>query len=143
MNPTQQKAIDFIESQRGEAREVAREIWKFAEVALEEHKSAALLEDVLEGAGFEVQRGVGDLPTAFIARWGEGGPVVGILAEYDALPHCGPAHDAQGHGCGHNLFGTASSYAALAAAHALKATNTPGQIVCFGCPAEETLEGKV
>ncbi len=143
MDAIKQKAIDFIETQRGEAREIAREIWGFAEVALEEFQSAELLEDLLEQSGFEVQRGVGDLPTAFIARWGEAGPTVGILGEYDALPHCGPAHDQQGHGCGHNLFGTACAYAAIAMARALRETGTPGRVVCFGCPAEETLEGKV
>jgi aminobenzoyl-glutamate utilization protein B len=138
-----QKAIDFIETQRGEAREIAREIWGFAEVALEEFKSADLLADLLEQFGFEVQRGVGDLSTAFIARWGEGGPAVGILGEYDALPHCGPSHSEQGHGCGHNLFGTACAYAGIAVARALEGSGTPGRIVVFGCPAEETLEGKV
>ncbi|MEE9276000.1 MAG: amidohydrolase [bacterium] len=143
MEEIKKKAIDFIESQRGEAREVAREIWGFAEIALEETRSAELLEDVMEQAGFEVQRGVGDLPTAFIARWGDSGPAVGFLAEYDALPHCGATHADQGHGCGHNLLGTGSVYAALAAARALKDTGTPGRVVCFGCPAEETLEGKV
>ena len=100
MDAIKQKAIDFIESQRGEAREISREIWSFAEVALEEFKSAELLEDLLEQSGFEVQRGVGGLPTAFIARWGDSGPTIGILGEYDALPHCGPSHDQQGHGCG-------------------------------------------
>lgn len=143
MDPIQKKAIGYIDSQRGEAREVSREIWKFAEPALTEFKSSALLCDVLEGAGFQVQRGVGDLPTAFIAKWGDSGPTVGILGEYDALPHCGAAHDQNGHGCGHNLFGTGCAYAAIATARALRETKTPGRIVCFGCPAEETLEGKV
>ncbi|MDP6277838.1 MAG: amidohydrolase [Nitrospinota bacterium] len=143
MDSLKQKALDFIESQRGEARDISREIWRFAEVALEEFKSAELLEDLLEQNGFEVQRGVGDLPTAFIARGGEGGPVIGILGEYDALPHCGPSHSEQGHGCGHNLFGTACAYAGIAALRALKEGGTPGQVVVYGCPAEETLEGKV
>lgn len=143
MEPIKQKALDYIDSQSGEAREISREIWRFAEVALEEFKSAELLEDLLEQNGFAVQRGVGDLPTAFIAQAGEGGPVIGILGEYDALPHCGPTHDAQGHGCGHNLFGTACSYAGIAIARALRDTGTPGQVVVYGCPAEETLEGKV
>ncbi|MEE9256514.1 MAG: amidohydrolase, partial [bacterium] len=143
MDAIKQKSLDYIEAQRGEAREIAREIWGFAEVALEEFKSAELLEDLLEQNGFEVQRGVGDLPTAFIARAGEGGPAIGILGEYDALPHCGPTHSDQGHGCGHNLFGTACAYAAIAAARALRESGTPGQVVFFGCPAEETLEGKV
>ncbi len=143
MDALKQKALEYLDAQAGEAREIAREIWNFAEIALEEFKSAELLEDVLEENGFEVRRGVGDLPTAFIARWGEDGPAVGILGEYDALPHCGDSHEKQGHGCGHNLFGTASAYAAIAAARALRESDAKGQIVCFGCPAEETLEGKV
>ncbi|MFQ5895946.1 MAG: amidohydrolase [Nitrospinota bacterium] len=143
MEGIKQKALDFIDTRFGKAQEVAREVWGYAEIALEEHRSAKLLADVLERAGFEVQRGVGELPTAFIARWGERGPTVGLLAEYDALPHCGPSHDKTGHGCGHNLLGTASVYAALASAHALREGGIPGQVVCFGCPAEETLEGKV
>ena len=73
MDPTKRKALDYIDSQSGEAREISRVIWQFAEVALEEFKSAELLEDLLEQNGFAVQRGVGDLPTAFIARAGEGG----------------------------------------------------------------------
>ncbi len=124
-------------------REISRKIWGYAEIALEEHRSAKLLADVLEEEGFEVQNGVGDLPTAFIARWGEKGPVVGMLAEYDALPNCGETHDRSGHGCGHNLLGTGTVYAAIAAARAIRDANLPGQVVCFGCPAEETLEGKV
>ena len=143
MEAIKQKALTYIETQCGEAKEIAREIWSFAEVALEEFRSAELLEDLLEQNGFEVQRGVGDLPTAFIARAGEGGPTIGILGEYDALPHCGPSHSEQGHGCGHNLFGTACAYAGIAAHRALREAGAPGQVVVFGCPAEETLEGKV
>ena len=70
MDDLKRHAVDYLDGQAGEAREIAREIWNFAEIALEEFKSAELLEDVLEQHGFEVQRGVGDLPTAFIARWG-------------------------------------------------------------------------
>ncbi len=143
MDALKQKALDYLDAQAGEAREIARQIWRFAEIALEEFQSSELLEDVLEQNGFEVQRGVGDLPTAFIARWGDSGPAVGILGEYDALPHCGDSHEKQGHGCGHNLFGTASAYAAIAAARALREAGAEGRVVCFGCPAEETLEGKV
>lgn len=143
MEALKRKALDCLDALADEAREVAREIWSFAEIALEEFRSAALLADVLERNGFEVQRGVGDLPTAFIARWGAEGPAVGVLGEYDALPHCGESHEKQGHGCGHNLFGTASAYAAVAAARALREAGAKGRVVCFGCPAEETLEGKV
>ncbi len=137
------KAAEFIDARRPRAEEIAREIWGYAETAFEEHKSSKLLADALEEEGFEVQRGVGDLPTAFIARWGEGGPAVGLLAEYDALPNCGETPDQNGHGCGHNLLGTGTIFAAVAAARALREANRPGRIVCYGCPAEETVEGKV
>ena len=143
MDSIKRKALDFTDARLDKAREVSREIWGYAEIALEEHRSAKLLEDLLEEEGFEVQRGVGDLPTAFIARWGESGPTVGMLAEYDALPNCGEIHDQQGHGCGHNLLGAGTVYAAMAAARAIREANLPGRVLCFGCPAEETLEGKV
>ena len=136
-------ALEFIESQRGEAKQISREIWNFAEIALEEFKSSELLVELLQQYGFDVQYGVGDLPTAFIATWVDSGPTIGILGEYDALPHCGDQHDKNGHGCGHNLFGTACVYAAISISKALERTKTPGKIICFGCPAEETLEGKV
>lgn len=143
MEAIKQKALDFIDSRFANAQEIARETWRLAEIALEEHRSSKLLADLLEEEGFAVQRGVGDLSTAFIARWGERGPAVGMLAEYDALPNCGETHEQTGHGCGHNLLGTGTAFAALATARALREANLPGRVICYGCPAEETLEGKV
>src|SRR5262249_22590270 len=102
---------------------VAHQIWEFAEVGYQETKSAALLKEELRAAGFAITENIGRIPTAFSAQAGAGRPVIGILGEYDALP--GLQQDAvpvkqplrsthPGHGCGHNLFGTASAAAAIA-----------------------------
>jgi aminobenzoyl-glutamate utilization protein B len=108
---------------------------------------------VLEREGFSVERGVAGMPTAFVAEWGSGGPVIGILAEYDALPNIGNAvvpleqqrddGHPHGHGCGHNLFGAGSAGAAIALKRVMDAGDIPGTVRFFGTPAEETLIGKV
>src|SRR5439155_11692965 len=126
--------------------------WEYAEVALKEERSAAALADYLAERGFRVERGVARMPTAFIATWGQGKPVVGILAEYDALPGLSQAAGetmqhpvtagAPGHGCEHNLLGTAAVGAAVALAETLQASRMQGTVVLYGCPAEETLIGK-
>ncbi|MHB9029726.1 MAG: amidohydrolase, partial [Candidatus Latescibacterota bacterium] len=109
--------------------------------------------DLLERNGFRVERGVADMPTAFVASWGSGKPIIGILAEYDALPGLSqkaatPTRQivetgAPGHGCGHNLFGTGSSAAAIAMKAAMEKYKIPGTVRLYGCPAEETFIGKV
>jgi amidohydrolase len=104
------------------------------ELAYEEHKAAEHLAAVLERHGFTVTRGAADLPTAFIGRSGSGNPRIAFLAEYDALPGIG-------HACGHNLIGTASLGAALAAKAILG--GVPGEILLVGCPAEEKGGGKI
>ena len=131
---------------------VSRKIWDYAETALHETKSAALLEETLEKEGFAVTRGVAGMPTAFVASAGSGAPVIGILAEYDALPglsqRAGEAKKspvtagAPGHGCGHNLLGTAAVAAASAATRERVAAKLPGTIRVFGTPAEEQILGK-
>ncbi len=127
------------------------EIWRLAEPAFQERKSSAVLADALEAAGFSVERGVSGMPSAFVASYGSGKPVVGILAEYDALPgvsqkpvpHKEPlVEGACGHGCGHNLLGTGSTAAAIAVSRALARTHAGGTIKLFGCPAEEGGSGK-
>ncbi len=132
--------------------EVAMEIWDLAEVGYLEEKSAALLAGELEAAGFAVEMGVAEIPTAFVATWGSGGPVIGVLAEFDALPGINqdrvptrqPIEGKRaGHACGHHLFGTASTYAAIAAKEWLEATGTEGTIRLYGTPAEEGGSGKV
>ncbi|MHB1191871.1 MAG: amidohydrolase [Longimicrobiales bacterium] len=137
----------------GQMADMAMELWNYSEIALAETRSAAYLADVLEREGFRVTRGVAGMPTAFVAEWGSGSPVVGVLAEYDALPNIGnqavPRREARadgtlhGHGCGHNLFGSASVAAAIALKRTLDAQRIPGTVRLFGTPAEETLVGKV
>jgi aminobenzoyl-glutamate utilization protein B len=131
---------------------LSREIWELAELGFAEHKSSKLLQQVLRGAGFQVKAGVAGMPTAFIASWGNGQPVIAILGEYDALP--GLSQDsvperkplvqgAGGHGCGHNLFGTAAAHAAIAAKRLMEANQIGGTIRFYGTPAEENGGGKI
>jgi aminobenzoyl-glutamate utilization protein B len=131
---------------------VAKQIWGFAEVGYQETKSSALLQEQLRAAGFKVEAGVAEIPTAFVATWGTGSPVIGILGEFDALP--GLSQDAvpavkpliaggPGHGCGHHLFGTASAAAAIAIKEWLTANGMKGTVKFFGTPAEEGGGGKV
>jgi aminobenzoyl-glutamate utilization protein B len=132
---------------------MATKLWDYSEIALMEAQSAEFLAGVLEEEGFTVQRGVADMPTAFVASWGSGGPVIGVLAEYDALPGIGndPVPHRQtradgvtsGQGCGHNLFGAGSVGAAIAIKRAMEQHAIQGTVKLFGSPAEETVVGKV
>lgn len=142
----------FLGAQRTDFEEVALRIWDWAEVGYQEEKSSGLLQEQLSGGGFRVEAGVGGMPTAFVAEWGAGGPVIGILAEFDALPgitqQAAPHPMAReemdaGHACGHHLFGTASVAAGLAAKDWLERSGTPGRIRVYGTPAEEGGAGKV
>ncbi|MBS1488368.1 MAG: amidohydrolase [Bacteroidetes bacterium] len=130
---------------------VAKEIWQLAEMGYLEEKSSTLLREKLRGNGFAIQVGVAEIPTAFVATYGSGKPVVGILAEFDALP--GLSQDsvpykkpiregAPGHGCGHNLFGTASVAAGITLKNWLQKNNLSGTVKVFGTPAEEGGGGK-
>ncbi|MBM4025856.1 MAG: amidohydrolase, partial [Planctomycetes bacterium] len=124
-------------------------IWHFAELGMQEFKSSALLAHTLEQEGFRVERGLAGMPTCFVASYGSGKPVIGILAEFDALPmlsqkggvpHREPlVEGAPGHGCGHNLMGSAATAAAIAVQRCMEKHNLPGTIKLFGSPAEETL----
>jgi aminobenzoyl-glutamate utilization protein B len=131
---------------------VAKQIWSFAEVGYMEEKSSALLQSELKTAGFTVKAGVAGEPTAFIAEYGSGKPVIAILGEFDALP--GLSQDSvperkplraggPGHGCGHHLFGTASAAAAIALKQWMQANNVKGTLRMIGTPAEEGGSGKV
>jgi aminobenzoyl-glutamate utilization protein B len=131
---------------------VAQQIWEFAEVGYQETKSAALLQDELRSAGFVITENIGNIPTAFSAQAGRGSPVIGILGEYDALPGLfqeavpmkQPARSNKaGHGCGHNLFGTASAAAAIAVKEWLAEQGREGTVRFYGCPAEEGGGGKI
>ncbi|MEW6524769.1 MAG: amidohydrolase [Bacillota bacterium] len=141
----------WVERHQDQLVTMSDTIWEFAEVGLREHRSADLLASVLEGAGFAVERGVAGLPTAFVATYGNRGPVIGLLGEYDALPglaqdrvpYRSPKNGRAGHGCGHNLLGVAAAAAAMAVAEAIQDGSLAGTVRFFGCPAEETLVGKV
>ena len=128
------------------------DIWSYAETALMEHKSSKALADYAEAQGFAVERNVADLPTAFIASYGTGKPIIGIMGEFDALP--GLSQKAQttkealevnapGHGCGHNMFGPGSLGAAIAIKELMEKGQLKGTIRFYGTPAEEDLAGKV
>lgn len=146
------KVIQSLEQKKEKLAEVAHKIWEWAEVGYQEHQSSELLQQTLKEAGFEVKAGVAGIPTAFVATYGSGKPVVGILAEYDALPGVSQAavperqvRDDQtaGHACGHHLFGAGSSGAAIAVKEWLASSGHSGTIRLFGCPAEEGGAGKV
>lgn len=128
---------------RQESEEVATRLGEFAELSMQEVRSSTLLEEVLVSHGFDITATFGLIPNAFVARFGSGRPRVGILAEYDALPDCSADATGPGHGCGHNLLGSASTFAAIAVARAIQAGHVRGSVELFGCPAEETLVGKV
>lgn len=137
----------------GKTEEISQRLWDYSEIALEERRSATLLADYLETEGFTIEREVAGMPTAFVASWGQGRPIVGILAEYDALPGVGNAAIPQrqprqdgvtsGQGCGHNLFGAASVTGAVAIKNVMAELGLAGTIRLYGTPAEETVIGKV
>jgi aminobenzoyl-glutamate utilization protein B len=144
--------MDFIDGRYEDTAKLARTIWEYAEVGYQETKSSTLLQETLDGDGFSIEAGVANIPTAFVASHGSGGPVIAILAEFDALP--GINQDAipsrlpidgkiAGHACGHNLFGAGSVGAAIAIKHWLEETGTPGTVRLVGTPAEEGGSGKV
>ena len=146
------EAIQDLQAHYADYRQLAQRIWGFAEVGYQETQSSALLQKTLRDHGFAVQAGVAGIPTAFVATYGSGQPVIGVLAEFDALP--GLAQQAvatktpivgqnAGHGCGHNLFGTASVATGLELRKLLKEGKLHGTVKVYGCPAEEGGSGKV
>ncbi len=148
----QDAQIAAIDARADHYAEVAHQIWEWAEVGYQEEQSSALLQQELSAAGFAIESGVAGMPTAFIASFGSGGPVIGILAEFDALPGISqhavtersPIVDgAPGHACGHHLFGTGSVAAAIAIKEWLAETGNEGTIRLYGTPAEEGGAGKV
>jgi len=141
-----------IDARIEEGWQAALKIWDWAEPGYQEVKSSALLADTLNSAGFTVERGVAEIPTAFTATIGSGKPVIGILGEFDALPGLAQealpeqtprAGNGYGHACGHHLFGVASMLAALALADQVKSGELPGTIRFYGTPAEEGGAAKV
>lgn len=149
---TRNDALKTIDDKYTQYATIAHQIWEFAEVGYQETKSSALLQETLGKAGFKIDKGVAGIPTAFVASYGSGKPVIAILGEFDALP--GVSQDAvpevkpvpgrtAGHACGHHLFGTASAAAAIAVKDWMIATKKSGTIRFYGTPAEEGGSGKV
>ena len=143
--------LALVDARYDRTAAVARAICDFAELGYRENRSSALLQAELAREGFKVTKGVAEIPTAFVAEWGSGGPVIGVLAEFDALPGVSqadvPVKQPDGkpaaHACGHNLFGSGSVTAAIALSQWLEATGTPGRVRLYGTPAEEGGSGKV
>jgi aminobenzoyl-glutamate utilization protein B len=143
--------LQQLDSKSNQYGTIAQTIWSYAELGYQEEQSSALLQETLAKEGFTIEKGVAGIPTAFIATYGSGGPTIAILAEYDALP--GLSQKALpykvsnggrgGHACGHHLFGTASTAAAITVKNYLEKTGKKGTIKLFGCPAEEGGSGKV
>ena len=141
----------WIDEHREEFIEVSDQVWEYAELGLVEHKSAQLHVDTLREHGFEVEHGVAGMPTAFVATWGEGEPVIGFMGEYDALPGISNkpvprkdplVEDGPGHGCGHNIHGTSGFMAAIATKNIMEKEEIKGTIKVYGSPAEENYDGK-
>jgi len=150
--PVKQAAIQDIASKYDVYKKIALQIWGYAELGYKEQKSSALLQQTLKENGFAVEAGVAGIPTAFVATFGSGKPVIGILAEFDALPGLAqeavPEHkpvegQAAGHGCGHHLFGTASVAAGIELKSLMEKNKWQGTIKVYGTPAEEGGSGKV
>jgi len=144
--------FESIEAKYDAYRQIAHRIWEYAEVGFQEENSSRLLQQTLRDAGFTIEANVAGMPTAFVASYGSGEPVVGIMGEYDALPGLAQAAVPEpqpiegqiaGHACGHHLFGTASAAAAIAVKEWLEANGQAGTIRFYGTPAEEGGGGKV
>jgi aminobenzoyl-glutamate utilization protein B len=144
--------MEFVDSRYEQTAALARDLWEFAEVGYQEVKSSALIEETLAAEGFEIESGLAGIPTAFVASFGTEGPVIAILAEYDALPGINqddiPTRSPiegklAGQACGHNLYSAGSVAAAITVKHWLEQTGTAGMIRLYGTPAEEGGSGKV
>lgn len=145
------EAIADLQIQRQHYKDIALSIWGYAELGFNETKSSGLHQKTLTDAGFTLQTGVAGMPTAFVATYGSGQPVIGILAEFDALPGLSqdsvpekkPIGGLAGHACGHHLFGTASVATAIELKKIMETHHLPGTLKVFGTPAEEGGAGKV
>jgi len=143
--------VSWLEEHAPEFFPYAEAIWRLAELGCEERRSASLLSGLLRNNGFAIETGPAGMPTAFLAAWGRGRPVIGFNCEYDSLPGLSQqvipkkaplVEGAPGHGCGHNLLGVGSIMAAIAVRRWLAASGRPGAVVVLGCPAEELCIGK-
>jgi aminobenzoyl-glutamate utilization protein B len=152
LTASKKSVIQSVDKQAAQMISISDKIWAAEETAFNEVQSSKLLADFAEANGFKVERGVAEMPTAFVATYGSGSPVIGILGEFDALPGLSqnkvptksPLHDGQpGHGCGHNLFGTASLGAAISIKEMIEQGKLKGTIKFYGTPAEEKFFGKL
>lgn len=146
------EVIASVETQKDELITVSDKIWAAAEIAFQEKVSSQTLIDYARANGFDVEVGVAETPTAFVATYGSGKPVIGILGEFDALPGISQKtvpektpfkEGAAGHGCGHNMYGTASLGAAVAIKNLISEGKLKGTVKFFGTPAEEKFFGKL
>jgi len=147
-----QQTLQLVDQHAAHFSATSRTIWEYAELGFQEEKSSALLQNDLKAAGFRIQASVADEPTAFVATYGQGSPVIGILGEFDALPGLSQAAtpdrspvtaNAPGHGCGHNLLGSGSALAAVALKEYIERNHIAGTLRFYGAPAEEGGQGKV
>lgn len=147
-----QNAFNWISKNEKKIVEISDAVWRFAELGLQEFKTSKLCSETLEQNGFKVERGIAGMPTAFVATYGEGKPVIGLMGELDALAGLSQKalsykqpfeEGAPGHGCGHNGYATSAVAAGIAVKTALEGSDVQGTVKVFGCPAEETLVGKI
>jgi aminobenzoyl-glutamate utilization protein B len=145
-------ALKWVKQNKNMLINIHQKIWELAEVGLQEHKTSKTLTDILEKEGFKVEKGVAGMPSAFVASYGKGKPIIGIMGELDALPSISNKpvpykepliEGGAGHGCGHNGYATTALGGGLAVKAALDEDLVKGTIKVYGCPAEETLVGKV
>ena len=145
-------SLSWLDENKERFIETSNKVWKLAELGLVEFESSKLLMEELKKHDFKVESGVAGMPTAFMATWGEGDPVIGIMGEYDALPGLSQKKTATkqpldlgkpGHGCGHNIHGTSGMAAAIALRKTMERHRIEGTVKFFGCPAEENFSGKV
>jgi len=152
LDQTKKNIISSIENHQSEIIKISDQIWELAELAFNEYESSKILSDYAEKNGFIVEKGVAGMPTAFVASYGSGKPVISVLGEFDALP--GLSQDTtpnknplieggSGHGCGHNMFGAASLASAIAIKEQIESGDLKGTIKFFGTPSEEKFFGKI
>jgi len=144
--------LELVDQHAAHFSQTSRAIWEYAELGYQEEKSSTLLQRELQSAGFHIQSGVAEEPTAFVATFGQGAPVIGILGEFDALPGLSQAAtpkrspvvaDGPGHACGHNLLGSGAGLAAVALKEYMERNHVAGTLRYYGTPAEEGGDGKV
>lgn len=152
INANKKAVVASVDEKYNRLTDLSDKIWAFEEIAFQEHQSAKALSDFAREQGFRVETGVADIPTAFVAEYGSGEPVIGIMGEFDALPglsqktvpHKDPLNPGKpGHGCGHNLFGVASLGAATTIKELIEAGKLKGTVRFYGTPAEEKFFGKL